>query len=110
VQFWDPVTFHEMRRLVGGHTATVRKVVFSPDGQLLGTASDDKTARIWSILTGQELVVLVGHTGPVLDIQFSPDGKVATTSSTDGTTREWDVPTGRLIRVITRAGVAGVVG
>src|SRR5438093_11197359 len=33
----------------GGHTAIIRDLIFTADGRELISASDDKTARVWSV-------------------------------------------------------------
>ena len=48
-----------------GHQGAVRHAAFSPDGKLVVTASDDKTARLWEVATGQMLRALPGHQGTV---------------------------------------------
>ena len=40
----------------------VGSAVFSPDGKLVVTASDDGTARIWDVASGRSLHTLSGHT------------------------------------------------
>ncbi|WP_147332876.1 WD40 repeat domain-containing protein, partial [Archangium gephyra] len=35
--------------VLSGHEGIVRSAVFSPDGQHIITASDDKTARVWPL-------------------------------------------------------------
>jgi WD40 repeat protein len=53
----------------------VRFAEFSPDGQRILTASNDRTARIWEAQTGKEIAVLWGHTEVVWSAVFSPDGQ-----------------------------------
>ncbi|MDX2230735.1 MAG: caspase family protein [Leptolyngbyaceae cyanobacterium bins.349] len=76
------------RNRLQGHTNYVGGVSFSPDGQIIATASDDKTVKLWN-LAGQEIRTLTGHTEPVVDVSFSPDGQTIGTASMDGTARLW---------------------
>jgi len=80
----------------GGHTGPVRDLAFSPDSQLLATASLDRTVRFWDAATGQPHgTPLTGHTGGVWGVAFSPDGRLLATASADQTVRLWDPATGR---------------
>ena len=56
------------------HDGPVRFVGFSPDGSLILTASEDKTAALWNSATGKRLHVLP-HAAPVVGATFAPDGK-----------------------------------
>jgi WD40 repeat protein len=42
----------------GGHTALVRKVLFTPDGKGLISVSHDKAIRIWDVQSGEPTRVL----------------------------------------------------
>ena len=75
--------------LMQGHQDWVRHAAFSPDGKLVVTASDDKTARLWNVASGQKPQELLGHQGAVVYAAFSPDGKPVVTVSVDGTARLW---------------------
>jgi len=82
------------------HKGSVWSAVFSPDGQLVVTASWDDTARVWEATTGKELAVLRGHTGLVRSAVFSLDGQLVVTASQDGTARVWDAATGKEVAVL----------
>ncbi len=83
-----------------GHTGTVQSVAFSPDGKLVVTGSEDKTARIWEAATGKEVAKLRGHSDLVHDAAFSPDGRLVVTASGDGRARLWQASTGKLVTEI----------
>jgi WD40 repeat protein len=48
-------------QILKGHCSKVLAVDFSHDGQMLASASDDKTIKIWNLLTNQEHCTLKGH-------------------------------------------------
>ena len=49
---------------------------FNSTGDLLATASIDRTVKLWDVATGEPFGdPLQGHTYPVVNVAFSPDGK-----------------------------------
>ncbi|HUS96577.1 MAG TPA: TIR domain-containing protein, partial [Hyphomicrobiaceae bacterium] len=85
------------QRVISGHGGRVNDAAFSPDGTRIVTASVDRTARIWAVATGQEIVRLEGHGGWVSSAAFSPDGTRIVTASHDKTARVWSAETGKEI-------------
>ena len=71
----------------------VDDVVFSPNGKYLATASQDATARLWEVPSGDEAAAPMQLEAPVNDV-FSPNGKYLATASDDNTSRVWEVPSG----------------
>jgi WD40 repeat protein/DNA-binding SARP family transcriptional activator len=97
---WDLETGKQTREF-SGHTARIANAVFSPDGRLVATTSNDETARIWDVGTGELLQTLAGHTEIVFQSAFSPDGSLLVTGSLDNSARLWDVATGSELRKFT---------
>jgi WD40 repeat protein len=50
-----------LRAILRGHTKSIERIAFSPDGKLIATSSEDFTVRIWDTYTGELKVVLSGE-------------------------------------------------
>jgi hypothetical protein len=82
-------------RTLKGHTDTVWSGVFSPDGQLILSASDDGTLILWETASGKRRHTLKGHTDTVWSGVFSPDGQLILSASQDKTLILWEVTSGK---------------
>ena len=68
----------------------VNSVSFSPDSQMIASASRDGTVKLWDI-EGTELQTLKGHNGWVRSVSFSSDGQIVASGSDDRTVKLWDI-------------------
>ncbi|KAF8525024.1 hypothetical protein BDD12DRAFT_923863 [Trichophaea hybrida] len=93
VRLWDLST-GASRGTLEGHSHWVTAVAFSPDGQLLASASADRTVRLWDLSTGASHGTREGHSDYVTAVAFSPDGQLLASASSDRTVRLWDPSTG----------------
>uniref|UniRef100_A0A672SJB8 POC1 centriolar protein homolog B n=1 Tax=Sinocyclocheilus grahami TaxID=75366 RepID=A0A672SJB8_SINGR len=83
------------------HTANVRSVQFSNDGQRLVTASDDKSVKVWGVERKKFLYSLNRHTNWVHCARFSPDDRLVASCGDDRTVRFWDTSSRQCINIFT---------
>ncbi|WP_052567882.1 protein kinase domain-containing protein [Ktedonobacter racemifer] len=88
---WQAGTFQ-------GYRHVVISVCLSANGRLALSGSNDRTMRLWDVITGDCLCTFQGHTGTVSSVCFSTDGRFALSGGYDRTLRLWEVATGRCLR------------
>jgi WD40 repeat protein len=95
VRFWDTAAVAPSTPVIE-RTANAICAVFSPDGTLVATGSDDGEClvRLWDRRQGTLLRTLSGHSRKVVALAFSPDGKYLATASWDKSARLWRVADG----------------
>src|SRR5262249_22148839 len=93
--FWQTATGQSLGPpLVHHGPASV--VAFSPDGRLVFTGSDDKTAQLWDAGTHKPFGPPLPHAGRISAVAFHPRGTVVATCA-NRTVRLWETATGSSI-------------
>jgi WD40 repeat protein len=97
--------------VLDGHTADINVVSYSPDGKLIVTASDDKSARVWDATTGKAVAIMAEHAGPVYTARFLSDGSHVVTGADDQKVIIWSAWTGATVATLYghRNGVTHIV-
>ena len=88
----------EIARLEG-HRGVVLSVAFRLD-ELLASAGNDGTVRLWDVAGKREITRLEGHKATVWSVSFSLDGTRVLTGSWGNTARLWDAATGRAVATL----------
>ena len=87
-------------KTVGGHSAKIPCLAYSPDGLYTVSGSLDSTVIIWDMKTHKEVRRLSGHSSEINSISLSPDGKKIASSSYDNSVKIWDFDSGQELLTI----------
>jgi WD40 repeat protein len=95
IRLWNP-TSGQLLRTLTGHTDRVWSIAFSPNGQILASASLDNSIRLWDPVNGQLLLTVTSPTQTRTGhpVAFLPDGRVLASgcdSIYNNTIKLWDV-------------------
>ena len=89
------------------HGGWVNDATFSPDGRQILTTSDDGTARVWSVATGEPLTGPLRLGGGVWNPAFSRDGKQVLAGN-GLFAQVWDVASGLPLTPLLRSSAPGL--
>ncbi|KAL2914632.1 translation initiation factor eIF3 subunit [Polyrhizophydium stewartii] len=81
--------------LLHGHTRSLTKIKYNSDGDLLFSASKDKSPSVWYSHNGERLGTFEGHGGTVWDLDVSYDSNRLLTGGADGACILWNVSNGK---------------
>lgn len=80
--------------VLSGHEDTILSLVFSLDGTLLVSRSNDKTVKLWDVQTGGAIKTFGNPASAISSVSISPDCTTIASGTWDGAIRFWDVRTG----------------
>jgi len=83
-----------------GHKEAVTMVKYSPDGQSVYSASEDKSIKQWDVKTGIDINTFNAHQAGVNCIELSKDGTYLISGDQAGKVIIWNAKNGELIKTI----------
>jgi WD40 repeat protein len=110
IRLYDPESGKELEPLREGHKGAINQVVFSPEGDILLSASEDTTVGVWDVRQRKLLRDFKEHTTPVHCVAISPDGRQALSGGgqadkkADCDPRLWEVATAEPVRTFASGG------
>lgn len=90
-------------KVLVGHTFFPHVLEFSPDGQWLASASNDRTVRVWRVATGA-IVLLLPMRAP-RTLAWSADSRLVAAGGYDGKMVAWELSGAQVAAWDAEAGV-----
>lgn len=65
----------ELITTVSGHTKSIEFIEFNRSGDVVATSSNDRTVRLWNVVSGECLATIAGDGAEVSKLNWSDDGR-----------------------------------
>jgi WD40 repeat protein/Flp pilus assembly protein TadD len=89
-----------------GSQIAAQPAAFSPDSRRVLSICQDRCARIWDAVSGEQVGASLQHRGDLFHASYSLDGQFVLTASREGTARVWEASTGKPITPPVKHGAA----
>lgn len=107
ILLFDARTLESTGAALRAHTARVNDVSFAPEGRLLVSASEDRSAILWELPSGDQLHRFVARDG-LRNAAFGADNRTVFAAGGDGLVLAWGVSgSSRLLTLGEEAGATG---
>ncbi|MBN1139861.1 MAG: PD40 domain-containing protein [Anaerolineae bacterium] len=97
VTLWEVGT-KAKRAVFSEHQHHTRTVLFSPDGTVMATSSEEGKVGLWDVAGQRLLTILETRSDHVPRIAFDASGRLLASGAGDNAARIWDVASGRLVK------------
>ena len=104
---WD-IHVGALENTLFGPTQWVFDLAFSPDGELIASASDDGGLFLWQINNAELVRKIESPHGGLTSLAFSPNNLLLAAGAWNGTVSLWQINNGNLLRTL-EAGEYGVL-
>ncbi len=84
------VSTQKIMHTINAHSLATRSIVFSPDGKLVYTGSDDRHISVYDTNSGT-IINSFSHRGMVFSVDTAPDGRTFAAGCADHSVYLWDL-------------------
>ena len=89
IHLWDLTS--ENRQTLEGHTDFICLLLFSNDGSILASGSEDCSIIIWDVKTGLPINQFKGHKGYITNLSFNQEGTMIASSDWKNNIHLWNL-------------------
>lgn len=101
VAYVHHTAFPVPQKILVGHQDDITCLEWHPNGLFLFTGSEDRTCRMWDVLSGAPTrLYLPVHLASVTSLAVSPTGRLLASGDAAGDVRVWDLNTGSLVSTL----------